>query len=81
MTEVRPLYVYHKVDDDFLSPLLDGGDAHVVALQLRVAVTDRLAILATKDGYVFLRPKEEVPNAIETKNGVYTSRSALILIA
>ena len=33
-----------------------GGDAWVVALQARIAITDRLAFIATKDGYTWLRP-------------------------
>jgi hypothetical protein len=31
-----------------------GGDAWVMAVQARVAITDRLAFVATKDGYVWL---------------------------
>lgn len=50
-SEVRPIYMHHRIDDDFV-----GGDANVYALQLRWAVTDRLAIIATKDGYVDLNP-------------------------
>lgn len=51
-TEVRPLFVYHKIEDDFI-----GGFARVYAVQARWAVTDRLAIIATKDGYIELEPK------------------------
>jgi hypothetical protein len=55
-TEIRPIFAYHRIGDD----LLDGaglvgvseGDARYYALQLRWAVTDRLAIIATKDGYL-----------------------------
>jgi hypothetical protein len=35
---------------------LGGGDLYVLALQARVALTDRLAFIATKDGIAFLRP-------------------------
>jgi len=51
-TEARPIYIYHKIDDDFVT---GGGSATVYALQLRYAVNDRLAIIATKDGYVDLK--------------------------
>lgn len=55
-TEVRPIFAYHRIGDD----LLDGaglkgvseGTARYYALQLRWAVNDRLAIIATKDGYI-----------------------------
>ena len=35
---------------------LDGGHLNAVALQARVAITDRLAFIATKDGYVWNSP-------------------------
>lgn len=50
-TEIRPIYAYHRIDNGFVS---GGGTANVYALQLRWAVTDRLAIIATKDGYMDL---------------------------
>jgi hypothetical protein len=50
-SEVRPLFAYHQIDDSFI-----GGYARVYAVQLRYAINDRLAIIATKDGYIQLRP-------------------------
>lgn len=50
-TEIRPIYVYHKIGEDFAT---SGGSAAVYALQLRYAVNDDLAIIATKDGYIDL---------------------------
>ncbi|HEY8120115.1 MAG TPA: hypothetical protein VII78_02255 [Myxococcota bacterium] len=52
-TGVYPYYIWHQFPDS--SPL-EGGEAHLVAAQLRVAVTDRLAIIATKDGYMWKDP-------------------------
>lgn len=52
-TGVYPYYVWHQFPS---SSALEGGEAHVVAAQIRVAVTDRLAIIATKDGYMWKRP-------------------------
>lgn len=46
-SEIRPVFVHHSIDDRFLG----GGDAQLYALQLRYALTDRLAIIATQDGY------------------------------
>jgi hypothetical protein len=40
--------------------LLDGGYMNAVALQARVAITDRLAFIATKDGYVWNNPGLDV---------------------
>ena len=50
-TEARPFYFYHKIPDDFVT---DGGEVHLAALQLRLALTERLGFIATKDGYVDL---------------------------
>jgi hypothetical protein len=54
-TEIRPIFAYHRIGDDLLNGVglngISSGDVRVYALQLRYAVTDRLAIIATKDGY------------------------------
>lgn len=46
-SEIRPVFVYHNIDDEFLG----GGNAQLYALQIRYAITDRLAFIATQDGY------------------------------
>lgn len=46
-SEIRPVFVYHNIDDSFLG----GGNAQLYALQIRYAITDRLAFIATQDGY------------------------------
>jgi hypothetical protein len=51
-SEVRPIFAYHRIDESFI-----GGHAKYYAMQLRYAVTDRLAIIATKDGYIQLRSR------------------------
>lgn len=45
-TDVRAWYLNHKFSADTI-----GGDAQVYALQVRVALTDRLQFVAYKDGY------------------------------
>jgi hypothetical protein len=52
-TNLVPYYVWHEFPDD---SALQGGDAHVLAVQARVALTDRIALIATKDGYMWSRP-------------------------
>lgn len=47
-SEIRPIFAYHRIDDGFIT---GGGDAQLYALQLRYAITDRLAFIATQDGY------------------------------
>lgn len=46
-SEIRPIFVHHTIDNNFLG----GGSAQLYALQLRYAVTDRFALIATQDGY------------------------------
>ena len=47
-------YLYHEFPND---SVFDGGHLNAIALQARVAITDRLAFIATKDGYVWRNPK------------------------
>jgi hypothetical protein len=47
-SELRAIYLKHDFSDQ--SPL-GGGGVTVYALQARLAITDRLAFIATKDGY------------------------------
>ncbi len=53
-TEIRPLFIQHFIPKSFIT---GGGDARVYAVQLRYAVTERLAIIATKDGFIEFNPK------------------------
>lgn len=50
-SEVRPIFLHHNISDSFI-----GGYARVYAMQIRYAVTERLALIATKDGYIELQP-------------------------
>jgi hypothetical protein len=53
-SEVRPLFAYHRMDPGFLGA---DVDVRVYAVQLRYAVNERLAVIATKDGYMEIDPK------------------------
>jgi hypothetical protein len=46
--EVRPIFAYHRIDDGFIT---GGGEAYLYALQVRLALTERLAFIATQDGF------------------------------
>lgn len=45
--------LWHDFPDD---SVVDGGDLWALAVQARLALTDRLAFIATKDGFVWFRP-------------------------
>jgi hypothetical protein len=52
-TDIVLVGIYHNFPTD---SILGGGDAGVIAVQARLAITDRLAFIATKDGYTISRP-------------------------
>lgn len=53
-SEVHPFFMYHDMNPEFL-----GTDASVkvYAVQIRYAIDDRLALIASKDGYIQIQPK------------------------
>jgi hypothetical protein len=55
LTEVRTHFVNQWIPND--NPVFAGGSAQFLAAQIRVAVTERLSIIATKDGYFWLHPE------------------------
>ena len=59
ITEIRPLFLYHKLDDKFVT---QGGHVMGGAVQVRFALDDRFAIIATKDGFLHLQPNAVVPD-------------------
>lgn len=59
-SEIRGIYAYHEISNDFLTK---GGLVRLYALQVRWAVTDRLAIIATKDGYINFAPTSGLKKA------------------
>ena len=47
-TEARAFYFHHELPNGFVT---GGGNVDLVALQLRLALTERLGFIASKDGY------------------------------
>ena len=58
-TEARLFYFYNRLPNDFVT---SGGNVHLVALQLRLALTERLGFIATKDGYAHFDFDEVLEN-------------------
>ncbi len=50
-TEVRALFLYNDIPDSFLT---GGGEIVLGAVEVRVALTERLGFIASKDGYADL---------------------------
>jgi hypothetical protein len=47
-TELRPIYIHQRIPREFLTR---GGDINIWAAEIRVALTERLGIIASKDGF------------------------------
>lgn len=52
-SDLRAWYVYHQFDNDGVANGGIGGDVQIAALQVRLALTDRLQLVAYKDGYAW----------------------------
>jgi len=58
-TELRPFYIHQEIPSGFPS---SGGQIDVGALQIRVALTERLGFIATKDGYANIDFDKNLPD-------------------
>ena len=58
-TEVKPIFIYHRIPDGFVT---DGGRVLAGAVQGRIALTDRFAIIATTDGYADIDFEDVLPD-------------------
>lgn len=52
LTEVRLIYAHQTINSS--NPVFQGGQANYVAAQIRAALTERLSIVANKDGYLWI---------------------------
>jgi hypothetical protein len=59
-TEIRPIYLHNELPDGFLTK---GGNIDVVAAEIRIALTERLGIIASKDGYADIDFDAALPDA------------------
>jgi hypothetical protein len=48
LTEIRFIFIHHEIPDAAF-----GGDAQLLAAQIRASLTERLSLIATKDGFIF----------------------------
>lgn len=53
LTELRPIFLHHALPERMGTPGIDGGEIQVLAAQIRLALTERLSLIATKDGYTW----------------------------
>lgn len=53
LTELRPIFVHHRLPNQLGTPGIDGGEVQLLAAQFRIALTERLSLIAVKDGYIW----------------------------
>jgi hypothetical protein len=58
-TELRPIVFHQTIPDDFIT---GGGDIDVIAAEVRIALTERLGFIASKDGYADIHFKGGLPD-------------------
>jgi hypothetical protein len=56
-TNAVPYFLWHDFPEQ---SVFDGGALYAAAVQLRVALTDRISIIATKDGFIWNRNDQAV---------------------
>ncbi len=54
LTETRTIYAHQWIPGS--NPVFGGGTAQYLAMQMRAALTTRLSLIATKDGYFWINP-------------------------
>lgn len=53
LTEVRPIFFHHKTPRRVGTLRAPGGEVQLLAVQLRAALTERLSLIAVKDGFIW----------------------------
>jgi hypothetical protein len=79
-SEIRPLYFYNHIPDDFVSVggFKTGGDLNVFTVQGRAAITDRWAFLVTKNGYADVKFDDLLPSDDGALNFAFGAKYAAL---
>lgn len=62
LTEFRPIYINHSVPSVIGNGVTAGGDIQLYAAQFRIALTEKLSIIAVKDGFII----DDTSGALDT---------------
>jgi hypothetical protein len=65
VTELRPIFVHHWVPEVIGNGIPAGGEIDLYALQFRIRLTDRLSLIAVKDGFIV----DQTQGALDTLLG------------
>ena len=73
-TEARLVYLYNEIPKGFVT---GGGNINIFAAQIRLALTERLGLIATKDGYTILKFDSVLPDSDGFENISFGLKYAL----
>lgn len=73
-TEVRFVYIRNQIPDTFVT---SGGDISIYAAQIRVALTEKLGFIATKDGFTDIHFDTVLPDTDGFENISFGFKYAL----
>ena len=73
-TEARLVYLYNEIPKGFVT---GGGSINIFAAQIRVALTEQLGFIATKDGYTILHFDNVLPDSDGFENISFGFKYAL----
>ena len=62
LTEFRPIYINHSVPSVIGNGVTAGGDIQLYAAQFRIALTEKLSLIAVKDGFII----DDTSGALDT---------------
>lgn len=74
-TELRPMFWFHKIPKE---SIVGNGNVYLIAAQARVALTKRLGLIATKDGYAWIKPEKTLTHDSGFANLAFGLKYALI---
>jgi hypothetical protein len=73
-TEARLVHIYNEIPKGFVT---GGGGINIFAAQIRLAITERLGFIATKDGYTILHFDNVLPDSDGFENISFGFKYAL----
>lgn len=74
-TELRPMFWFHKIPKESVA---GDGNVYLVAMQARIALTERLGFIATKDGYAWIKPEKTLDHDSGFANLAFGLKYALL---
>ncbi len=66
LTELRPIFLQHQVPNTIGAAVAAGGSIQLFAAQFRLALSERLSLIAVKDGYIVDNTNGDLNNLLDS---------------